>query len=136
MARNPFHETTASHSFRTLDFDVTGRGRLLQGGADDFAAELGFAAFLFVDAVEDRAEVEPEGEAMEVVVGEFDVVVPLVEDFQQLRGVGPELARRGPMTRLVVIKAELGSEAVVRGEPIPFDRLPGQAGGLGGPPVR
>ena len=89
----------------------------LQRGLDDFAAELCFAALQLVHAVEHGTGIEPDRQAMQVLVRKLHVVMALGEQRVQLGGVCPELARRravSPTAGIAVsVEAELGSEADV-----------------------
>ena len=53
--------------------------QLLERRQRDLATQLGFAAFGFVDAVEGREGIEPDGQAMHVLRRKLYVVVALFE---------------------------------------------------------
>jgi hypothetical protein len=53
---------------------------LLECRADNFAAQLGLAPFLLVDAIEHRRAVQPQRQAMQVFVRECEIVVSLIQD--------------------------------------------------------
>ena len=102
---------------------------------DDFASELGLAAFLFVDSVEDRAGVKPDGDAVHILGGEFHVVVSLCQHRIEFRGTGAELAGNGDKAVAVFPEAVLRRQAEVGG--VPFlpafdDQSAVQSGGLVG----
>jgi hypothetical protein len=48
---------------------------LFQGGPDDFASQLCFAPFSFVDAVEHGAQIQPQGQPVQILGGQLQAVV-------------------------------------------------------------
>ena len=85
--------------------------------------ELREAAVFFVDPVEHRAAIEPEGDPVGFFVCEFYVVVTFLEEREKFGGAGSELAGGRAVIVVVVPEAPFARDVVVGGIPVVLERF-------------
>ena len=93
MATGLYRFTVSGLRVLGLGLGVLPASGVSQRRPDDFAAELGLAAVLLVHAVEHRAGIEPDGQAVQVFGREFHVVMALGQQLRRASTPGPRTRR-------------------------------------------
>ena len=86
---------------------------LLKSWIDNLAFELSDSTGFLIDAIEHRARIQPDRDAMHFLFGKFDFVVSILQQLIEFRDTGAEFTGYGPMAVAVLPETILRRKAVI-----------------------